>query len=99
MTTFVLVHGGAHGSWCSELVVPELEASGHRVVTPDLPIEDDDADLNDWAASVIEEIPPDAGDDIILVGHSMAGLVYPWSPLRYVCGGWYSWPASSRPAA
>ena len=37
MSTFVLVHGAWHGGWCWEKLTPILEASGHRVVTPDLP--------------------------------------------------------------
>ena len=49
MTTFALVNGGAHGGWCWELVTPELTGMGHTSVAPDLPIEDDDADLEDWA--------------------------------------------------
>jgi len=37
MTTFVLVHGASHGSWCWDKVVPLLEAQGHDVVAVDLP--------------------------------------------------------------
>ena len=77
MTTFALVHGGAHGGWCWESVEPELARLGHRSIAPDLPIEDDGADLRDWATTVIEALPADAGDDVIVVGHSLAGLVIP----------------------
>ena len=40
MSLFALVHGGAHGGWCWELLVPELEKRGHTTVAPDLPIEE-----------------------------------------------------------
>jgi len=29
MATFVLVHGGWHGGWCWQKVIPFLEAAGH----------------------------------------------------------------------
>ena len=29
MTTFVLIHGGFHGGWCWDYLIPELEARGH----------------------------------------------------------------------
>jgi pimeloyl-ACP methyl ester carboxylesterase len=34
---FVLVHGGFHGAWCWDRVVPELERLGHEAVAVDLP--------------------------------------------------------------
>src|SRR3974377_1686184 len=40
MTTFGLVHGAFHGSWCWERLTPELERLGHRVLTVDLPSEE-----------------------------------------------------------
>jgi len=40
MTTFGLVHGAYHGSWCWQRLTPELERLGHRVLTVDLPTED-----------------------------------------------------------
>ena len=36
MSTFVLVHGAWHGSWCWDRVVPHLHAAGHRTVVPTL---------------------------------------------------------------
>jgi pimeloyl-ACP methyl ester carboxylesterase len=77
MTTFALIHGGAHGGWCWELVAPELSDMGHTCVTPDLPIEDDDAGLEEWASAVIDSIPTQSDDDVVIVGHSMGGLVVP----------------------
>ncbi len=37
---FVLVHGSYHGAWCWDLLTPELERLGHRVISMDLPISD-----------------------------------------------------------
>jgi len=34
---FILVHGGFHGAWCWDRVVPELERLGHEAVALDLP--------------------------------------------------------------
>ena len=34
---FILVHGGFHGAWCWERLVPELEACGHKALAIDLP--------------------------------------------------------------
>ena len=36
MATFVLVHGGWHGGWCWQKVIPFLEAAGHQVYAPTL---------------------------------------------------------------
>src|SRR5207237_9757298 len=36
MATFVLVHGGWHGGWCWQKVIPFLEAAGHEVYAPTL---------------------------------------------------------------
>ena len=69
MATYSLVHGAWHGGWAWDLVRTELEQRGHVVHTPDLPIEDVDAGVEDYAAAV-----PPAG---VVVGHSMAGLVIP----------------------
>jgi pimeloyl-ACP methyl ester carboxylesterase len=73
--TFCLVHGAWHGGWCWERLAPELEARGRRVVAPDLPCEDVDAGASVYA-DVIDAALGDA-DDVIVVGHSLAGLVIP----------------------
>ncbi len=76
MATFALIHGGAHGGWCWEEVVPELEARGHTAVAPDLPIEDESAGALAWAETVVAALPPGA-DDLVVVGHSLGGMVVP----------------------
>jgi pimeloyl-ACP methyl ester carboxylesterase len=72
---FALVHGSYHGAWCWDLLRPELERLGHRVVTMDLPISDPTYGAADYAQTVVDAIPEDRQP--ILVGHSMAGLVIP----------------------
>jgi pimeloyl-ACP methyl ester carboxylesterase len=76
MSLFALVHGGAHGGWCWELLVPELEKRGHAAVAPDLPIEDDAAGALEYAEVVVAAIPA-SDDDVVVVGHSLGGLTIP----------------------
>ena len=72
---FALVHGSYHGGWCWDLLRPELERLGHRVITMDLPIPRPALGAADYAQAVEEALEP--GSEPILVGHSMGGLVIP----------------------
>jgi pimeloyl-ACP methyl ester carboxylesterase len=65
VATYSLVHGAWHGGWAWDFVRAELESRGHVVHAPDLPSEDVDAGLDDYAAVV----PP---CDVV-VGHSLGG--------------------------
>ena len=76
MTTFGLVHGAFHGSWCWERLTPELERLGHRVLTVDLPDEEPLAGAAEYAAVAVTAFA-DAGEDLVLVGHSLGGLTIP----------------------
>lgn len=78
MAVFALVHGGAHGGWCWEEVVPRLEARGHEVVAPDLPFGDDDGVLA-WTDAVVDALGDRAsgGHEVVVVGHSLGGLGVP----------------------
>src|SRR6059058_5082887 len=76
VTTFALVHGAFHGAWCWDSVRPELESHGHRTIAMDLPCDDPEAG-NARCAEVVTDAIRDAGDDLILVGHSLAGLAVP----------------------
>lgn len=77
MTTFALVHGASHGAWFWERLMPEIEALGHRVITMDLPVDDRSATFGDYADTVCAAITDVPGDELILVGHSLAGVVVP----------------------
>jgi pimeloyl-ACP methyl ester carboxylesterase len=70
-----LVHGAYHGAWCWDLLRPELEQLGHRVIAVDLPISDPAAGAVEYARVVAEAIDPTV--EPLLVGHSMGGLVIP----------------------
>jgi pimeloyl-ACP methyl ester carboxylesterase len=81
----VLVHGGAHAGDCWDLTVDEI----HRL-EPDLDILAVDlpgrgsrpGDLNtltiaDWVDSVVADIEDAGLDEVVIVGHSMAGVTVP----------------------
>jgi pimeloyl-ACP methyl ester carboxylesterase len=100
MATFVLVHGSFHGAWCWERLTPLLAEHGHRVVAPNLPGSGDDsaplenAGLTSYATRIAARIDEIAGP-VILVGHSMGGIVASqvaqWRSERlaavvYICG-------------
>lgn len=71
---FVLVHGGFHGSWCWDHLVPELVKRGHEAATVDLPghasRQDEPGTLAAWAEAIAAEL---CGGEVV-VGHSMAGF-------------------------
>jgi pimeloyl-ACP methyl ester carboxylesterase len=69
MASFSLVHGAWGGGWLWDLVRTELEGRGHVVHTPDLPCEELDAGVAEYAAAV------PAAD--VVVGYSLGGLTIP----------------------
>jgi len=75
VTVFGLVHGAWHRGWHWHLVVAELAARGYRSVAVDLPTEEPDAGAQAYAATVLDAL--DGADDVVLVGHSLGGLVVP----------------------
>jgi pimeloyl-ACP methyl ester carboxylesterase len=92
MTTFALVHGAWHGAWCWRRLIPELEDRGHGVIAMDLPSDDPAAMFDDYADVVAGELEARGGDDVVVVGHSLAGLTIPLvaarqrvSRLVYLC--------------
>ena len=80
MGTYVFVHGSFHGGWCWEHVGPLLAGHGHRVRAPDLPGHGADrtpqADITyGMAVDRIRGVVEEASEPVLLVGHSMAGLL------------------------
>ena len=80
MSTYVLVHGAWHGSWCWEKVASLLKQTGHQVETLDLPGHGQDKTplgeitLAAYTKRVCETVDAQA-EPVILVGHSMGGIV------------------------
>lgn len=70
---FVLIHGGFHGAWCWERVIPELSALGHEAIAIDLPGHgarvDEEVTVATRRQAMLEVVEP--GD--IWVGHSGGG--------------------------
>jgi pimeloyl-ACP methyl ester carboxylesterase len=75
VSTFGLVHGGGFGAWCWERLIPELEARGHEAATVDLTPEDQAAGATRCAELVLQGFA--AIEELVLVGHSVAGLITP----------------------
>jgi pimeloyl-ACP methyl ester carboxylesterase len=81
----VLVHGGEHAGDCWDLVLAELhrQAPELRVVAVDLPghgAKRGDlatATIREWVDSVVADIEEAGLGDIVIVGHSMAGVTVP----------------------
>jgi len=75
MATFAFIHGAGDVGWYWHLVAAELRTRGHDTVAPDLPIEDDRAGLEAYAATMVDAI----GDrrDVVVVAQSFGGYVAP----------------------
>ncbi|WP_199434269.1 alpha/beta hydrolase [Qaidamihabitans albus] len=82
MATFLLVHGAWHSGRSWDRVVPLLEAAGHRVFAPSLTGYGDkkhllgpEVGLNTHADDVVRLLETEDLTDVVLVGHSYAGMV------------------------
>lgn len=76
MTTFACIHGAHHRGAHFDLLAGELRARGHAAVAPDLPTTDPGAGAAAYAAAVVSALDG-GGDDLVLVAHSMGGLIAP----------------------
>lgn len=82
MSTYLLVHGAWHSGRCWERVVPSLSSAGHQVFAPSLTGYGDKIDLlgpevglYTHVDDVVRLIVEEDLTDVVLVGHSYAGLV------------------------
>lgn len=71
---FMLIHGGFHGAWCWDRVVPQLEKLGHAAIALDLPGHGQRAaerppNYRGRIQPILDALEP--GD--VLVGHSGGG--------------------------
>jgi len=78
--SFVLVHGAFAGQFAWKEITPGLENAGRKVITLDLPGHGDDhtppgeVGFDSYVNTVINAIEKES-DPVILVGHSMGGVV------------------------
>ncbi|MEP7056976.1 MAG: alpha/beta hydrolase family protein [Caldimonas sp.] len=82
MADFVLVHGAWHGAWCWRRVLPTLWSAGHRAFAVSLSgvgerahLAPQSVTLDTHIADVAAVIEAEELREVILVGHSYAGVV------------------------
>ncbi len=82
MANFVLVHGAWHGAWCWQRVLPALIQAGHRAHAVTLTGVGErahllraDLGLSDHIQDVTAAIEAEEMNEVILVGHSYAGMI------------------------
>jgi thioesterase domain-containing protein len=76
MTTYVLIPGAGGEAWYWHLVVPLLEAAGHRAVAVELPANDPDAGIDAYVAAALDAVGTPEGDAVV-VGQSLGGFTAP----------------------
>lgn len=81
-TTFVLVPGACLGAWCWREVTARLREYGHEIYPVTLTglgervhLADPDVDLDTHIADVVNLLDYEDLRDVVLVGHSYAGIV------------------------
>ncbi len=80
MTPVVLVHGGSFASSCWDLLLPHLDGPVLAVDLPgrgNHPSDLDSVTLAEAASSVASDVDDAGFDEIVLVGHSLAGSTMP----------------------
>jgi pimeloyl-ACP methyl ester carboxylesterase len=82
VSTFVLLHGAWHGGWCWSRVSSRLRDRGHQVFSPTFTGVSDRAHvlsrgvgLGTHIEDVTSLIDAEGLQDVVLVGHSYAGMV------------------------
>ena len=80
--TYVLVHGAWHGGWCWREVSKQLRAKGFDVYTPTLTglgerahLSNPDITIATHVADVLNVLNSEELTNVVLVGHSYAGIV------------------------
>ncbi|MCG8699899.1 MAG: alpha/beta fold hydrolase, partial [Bacteroidales bacterium] len=78
--TFVLVHGAWHGDWAWFIMEHKIKQTGADVISINLPghglddSEPGDVELEDYVNTIYSAIDTISTNQVILVGHSMAGI-------------------------
>ena len=86
MTPVVLVHGGMHGSWCWNPVLPLLAAPHVAVDLPGRgrrPADLATVSLDDAVQAVIDDADAAGFDRFVLVGHSLGGVTITETAVRH----------------
>ena len=81
IATFLLIPGAATGPWYWDLVAAGLRRRGHEAIAVDLPCEDDDAGLAEYADAAVAAIGERDPEHLAVVGHSLGGFT-----ASLVCG-------------
>ncbi len=100
MSTFVLVHGAFRGGWSWRRVRPRLVAAGHDVYAPTL--DGEALGLATWVDQLVGLLETEDLLDVVLVGHSLGGVVVREVAVRVLagCGDWStSTPRCPTPAS
>ncbi len=80
---FVLIHGAWHGAWCWAAVINELGKHGDHAYAIDLPGSNANAfdrakvTLQTYVDAAVRYIEDRKLNNVVLAGHSMAGVVIP----------------------
>jgi len=80
MKSLVFVHGANHGSWCWELMRPLLSAPFSSLDLPGrgmFPRDPAEIEVEAWVDHVCNAITRPDLRDVVLVGHSLAGITLP----------------------
>ncbi|WP_322780434.1 alpha/beta hydrolase [Frankia sp. Cas4] len=80
MTPLVLVHGGGFDSRCWDLLVPHLAAPVLAIDLPGRgrrPAPLESVTFADCARAIVEDVDAAGFDEVVLVGHSLAGCSLP----------------------
>lgn len=86
MRSFLLIHGAWHGGWCWGPLQQQLTAAGLQSIAIELPGNLPGRFLGEDAAIAFEALQELEGD-VIVVGHSLAGLLAPFVASHpRVCG-------------
>jgi pimeloyl-ACP methyl ester carboxylesterase len=72
MSTYALVPGAGGAAWYWSRVAPLLRDAGHHVIAVDLPADDEQAGLPEYAELVVAAIGD--RDDVVLVAQSLGGF-------------------------
>lgn len=80
MKSIIFVHGANHGSWCWELMRPLLSAPFSSLDLPGrgmFPRDPAEIEVEAWVDHVCNAITRPDLHDVVLVGHSLAGITLP----------------------